>query len=59
MKGYRSHDIVCVLKTRRLQCTTDTAKVEETKNTHRILVKKPAGNSELGRQRRIGRITLS
>ena len=48
----RSPNIVRVIKSRRLRCAGDVAKMEEGRGAFKILIGTPAGKRPLGRPRR-------
>ena len=49
---YRSHNIVRVIKSRRLRWAGHVARMEESRSVFKMLTDKPAGKRPLGRPRR-------
>jgi hypothetical protein len=49
---YSLPNIVRVVKSRRMRWAGSVARMEEDRGVHRVLVRKPAGKSPLGRPRR-------
>ena len=49
---YSSHNIVRVIKSRRMRWAGHVALIEEERGVHKVLVGKPEGNRPLGRPRR-------
>ena len=49
---YRSHNIVMVIKSRRLRWAGHVARMEECRSAFKIVISKPTGNRPLGRPRR-------
>jgi hypothetical protein len=48
---YSSPNIIRIIKSRRMRWAGHVARMEETRNTYRILVGKPEGKRPLGRPR--------
>jgi hypothetical protein len=49
---YSSPSIIRMIKSRRMRCAGHVARMGETRNAYRVLVRKPEGRRPLGRPRR-------